>query len=290
MWGAIEAGGTKFVVATGTGPEDLSEPVRFPTEDPQSTVATAVAAIQRGPAIDGLGVATFGPVDLDETSPTYGSITTTPKPGWQGADLRGMLAEALGIPVAIDTDVNGAALGEWRWGAAEGLHSFWYITVGTGIGGGGMADGRLVHGLGHPEIGHVRVPRHPLDDFIGICPFHGDCLEGLAAGPAIEARHGRSGDDLGEALEWAVALEAWYLGTALGDLALTVAPQRIIVGGGVMKTPGLLDATRRRFAETLSGYLSYPAVRDVEGYLVAPALGDRAGVLGAVALAEQAFG
>lgn len=286
-FGGIEAGGTKFVVATGTGPSDISNPVRFATTDPDSTIARAVEVLAAGAGIESLGVATFGPVDLAEGSGTFGTITTTPKPGWQGVDLRGRLEGHLGVPVAIDTDVNGAALGERRWGAARGLHSFWYLTVGTGIGGGGMVDGDLVHGLSHPEIGHVRIPRHRDDDLIGICPYHADCLEGLASGPAIEARFGTPGEALGEQLARAVEIEAWYLGTALANLTLTAAPQRIILGGGVMKLPGLIEAVRLRFAETLNGYVAHAAVDATDTYIVPPALGDRAGVLGAIALAER---
>jgi fructokinase len=286
--GGIEAGGSKFVVAAGTGPTDLTEPVTIPTTDPERTIAAAIEALRALGPVDAIGIASFGPIDLRTGSATAGTIISTPKPGWSGTDIVGRVRSAFAVPVAFDLDVNGTALGEATWGAGRGLHSFVYVTVGTGIGGGAIVDGSLLHGLNHPEMGHIRVPRHPADAYAGFCPFHGDCLEGLAAGPAIAGRWGHPATDLGPLAAEATDLEAWYLGTGLASLALVLAPQRLIVGGGIMKLPGLLDAVRRRVVEALGGYLSFPEIDDPVGFVQAPALGDRAGVLGAIALARQA--
>jgi fructokinase len=286
----IEGGGSKFVVAFGSGPDDLSDPVVYPTTTPAETLGRAVDEIRGAGQVDAIGVASFGPLDLREGSESFGRIAETPKPGWSGADVIGPFSGAFDVPVGLDTDVNGAALGEQRWGAAQRLDTFLYLTVGTGIGGGGLVRSRPMRGLSHPEMGHMRVPRHPDDSFAGVCPFHGDCLEGLAAGPAIETRWGKRGEDLGADAGAAAELEAWYLGTALVNLAFVASPQRIVLGGGVLKLPGLLEATRDRFVERLSGYLPYREVLDAGSFIVRPRLGDRAGVLGAIALAAGAFG
>jgi fructokinase len=285
----IEGGGTSFVIAFGTGPEDMSDPIRYETTSPGETLGRAVDEIRNAGEVDAIGFASFGPVDVDPRSPFFGRISETPKPGWSGVNVVGSLADPLGLPVALDTDVNGAALGEQRWGAAAGLETFIYLTVGTGVGGGGMYEGRPMHGLGHPEMGHMRLPRLPGDAFPGVCPYHGDCLEGLVAGPAIDARWGRRGEDLGGDMEEAVGMQAWYLGTGLANLALSLAPQRIVLGGGVMKMPGLIEAVRDRFLESLGGYLVAPQILDPRSYIVAPALGDRSGPLGALALAADLF-
>ena len=193
LCGAVEAGGTKFVCMVGTGPGDMREQVRFSTQSPEITLRETLdffrsAAVRHG-RIEAIGIASFGPIDLHVDSPTYGFITSTPKPGWANVDIAGAIRDALAVPVGFDTDVNAAALSEWRWGAAQGLENFIYLTIGTGIGGGGLVNGRLMHGLVHPEMGHVRIPHDVgLDPFAGVCPFHGDCLEGLASGPAMNAR------------------------------------------------------------------------------------------------------
>lgn len=294
MFAGVEAGGTKFVVAVGNGPDDLTEVVSFPTTAPGATLEHTVAAIRAltgGAAPEAIGVAAFGPVDLHETSPTYGHIAATPKPGWSGADLVGPLATAFGVPIALDTDVTGAALGETTWGASQGLSSSVYVTVGTGIGGGAVVGGRPLRGLVHPEMGHLLVRRHPDDDFAGVCPFHGDCLEGLAAGPAIEQRWGRAGRDLGDLREPAVAIEAFYLGQLAAAVTLVLSPERIVLGGGVMKIPGLLEEVRDRCQGLLAGYVHADALEEgIDDYLVPPGLGDRAGVLGAIALARGVAG
>lgn len=289
LYGGIEAGGTKFVCAVGTGPDDLRAVARFPTTTPAETVARVVAFFRQQPEpVVAVGIGSFGPVDPDPRSPTYGTITTTPKPGWGGTPLRQMIEEALGVPVALDTDVNAAALGEHRWGAAKGLDTFVYLTVGTGVGGGAMVGGRLVHGLVHPEMGHILLPRRDDDPYPGGCPFHRSCLEGLAAGPALAARWGTRAEHLPpDHPAW--DLEAHYLALGLAAIICTLSPQRIILGGGVMQQAHLFPLVRRKVQETLAGYIQSPAILDhIDQYIVPPALGDRAGVLGAIALAQGA--
>lgn len=292
LLGGIEGGGTKFVCAVGTGPDDVRAEVRVPTTAPAETLAAVLAFFTeqagRAPLV-GLGVASFGPLDLDPRSPTFGSITTTPKPGWSGVDLVGPLRGALGVPVALDTDVNAAVLAEQRWGAGRGLRSVVYVTVGTGIGGGIAVDGRPLHGAGHPEVGHVRIPHDPgRDPFPGCCPAHGDCWEGLATAPAIAARWGRAPETLPDDHP-AWALEAHYLALGLTTLVLTLAPERLVLGGGVMARSHLYPLVRRGVRALLADYLTWSALGDdLERYIVPPALGDRAGVLGALLLAEAA--
>ncbi len=293
MLGGIEAGGTKFVCVVGASPDRIAREARFPTRDPAMTIADAVAffrdAATAGHGIDALGVASFGPVELRRDHPRYGAITTTPKPGWSGTDLLGPLRDALAVPVGFDTDVNGAALGEGRWGAARGVRNFVYVTVGTGIGGGAVVDGAPVHGLPHPEMGHVSVARLPGDDFAGICPFHGDCLEGMACGPAIAARWGRPAEDLaGADLARAVAIEAHYLAAGLRNVVYALAPERIVLGGGVAGLPGLLPALRDGLSAALAGYPGL-AEHGAPGFVVPPGLGGAAGAAGALALAELAL-
>lgn len=291
----IELGGTKVVVGRGTGPEDLTDVVRIPTTTPGETLAAVVSHLRRGPAPRAIGVASFGPIDCRADSPTYGHVLATPKPGWAGTDVVGTLAAAYpGVPVALETDVNGAALGEHRWGAgADGLGaSLLYLTVGTGIGGGAVVDGRLLVGLAHPEMGHIAVPHdRARDPFDGVCPFHGDCLEGLASGPAVAARWGRPGEELPpDHAAW--PLEAEYLAAALQTLVLTLVPGRIVLGGGVAGAPGLLPRVREGLAHRLGGYLTLPEVGPdgLAQYVLAPVLGRHAGVLGALALATDAIG
>ncbi len=290
--GSVEAGGTKFVCAVGTGPDDLRGEERFPTTTPGETLDRVLAyfraQVERHSPLAAVGVGCFGPVDLDAGSSTYGHVTSTPKPGWSGANVVGPLAAGLGVPVGFDTDVNAAALGEGRWGAARGLDTFLYLTVGTGIGGGSVVHGQPLHGLIHPEMGHVRVIRDPArDPFAGRCPYHGDCLEGLAAGPALEDRWGQAAETLPADHE-AWGLEADYLGQALADLVLVLSPQRIILGGGVMEQAHLLPMIRGRVAALLAGYVRAPAILErIDDFIVAPALGHRAGILGGVALGQS---
>jgi fructokinase len=289
LYGSIEGGGTKFVCAVGSTPDQLRAEVRFPTSTPEATLKQAIEFFRgRGP-LDAIGVAMFGPLVLDRESPDYGHVGPTPKPGWSGADIVGPLTGAFGIPVGFDTDVNGAALGEGRWGAGVGLDDFVYVTVGTGIGGGAVSNGKAVHGLVHPEIGHLRIPRHPDDTYAGRCPFHGDCLEGLASGPAIADRWGASAEALAADTPRAVEIEAFSLGNAMANLVLAFSPQRIILGGGVMQLPGLLEATRRQMLKALGGYVDSVALdRGACRYVVAPELGGGSGIAGGLVLAERA--
>ncbi len=295
IFGGIEAGGTKFVCAVGSGPDDIQAEIRFPTTTPIETIGRAIAFFREQAEralprpLAAVGIAAFGPVDPHPGSATFGFITTTPKPGWANADLAGTLGRALHLPVGFDTDVNGAALGEHRWGAAQGLDTFIYLTIGTGIGGGGMARGQLLRGLVHPEMGHIRLPRDSsLDPFPGICPYHGDCLEGLACGPALRARWGQPAETLPDDHP-AWNLQAHYLALALNNFICTLSPQRIILGGGVMSQPAMFPLLRAKVQALLNGYVQHPALlSEIESYIVAPALGNQAGVLGAIALAEQA--
>lgn len=293
--GGIEAGGTKFVCAVGTGPDDIRDEVRYPTTTPDETISRAVdffrQAARRHGSLAAIGVASFGPVDPNPASPTFGYITSTPKPGWRDTEFAGLLRRELGLPIGFDTDVNVAALGEATWGAAQGLDTSLYLTIGTGIGGGGLVGGQLMHGLVHPEMGHIRVP-HDLaaDPFAGVCPFHGDCLEGLASGPAIERRWGRPAAELApDHAAW--TLEARYLALALVNFICTLSPQRIILGGGVMEQQHLFGLIRGQVRELLADYIRAEAIlAKIDQYLVPPGLGNRSGVLGAMALAQRQLG
>lgn len=290
LYGAIEAGGTKFVCAVGTGPEDLRAQARFPTTTPQETIGRCIDFFRAQPKIEALGVGCFGPIELRRGAPSYGHVTTTPKAGWTNADVVGPLHHALGVPVGWDTDVNGAILGEARWGAAQGLETAIYVTIGTGIGGGALIGGRLAHGLVHPEMGHLMVPRE-LDDlsFEGDCPFHGArCWEGVASGPAMQRRWGVRAETL-PADHPAWDLEARYTASALTTLVMVLSPDRLILGGGVMQAPQLLPLVRRHLQRSLGGYVQADAVlTGMDQYVVAPQLGQRSGIAGALALAEKA--
>ncbi len=290
--GGIEAGGTKFVCAVGTSSEASAARTEFLTTTPDETIGRAVEFLERQAARLGrliaVGIASFGPIDLDPASPSFGHITTTPKPGWQNVDLAGVVRRSLNVPVAFDTDVNAAALGERRWGAAQGLDTFLYLTVGTGIGGGGMVAGKLMHGALHPEMGHMRIPHNPQrDPFPGSCPFHGDCWEGLASGTAIQARWGTRGEDLpSDHAAW--PLEARYLALGISNLICALSPERIVLGGGVMRQAQLLPLIRQGTLELLNGYIRVSRILEhIEDYLVPAQLGRDAGVLGAIALALE---
>ena len=291
VYGGIEAGGTKFVCAIGTGPDDLRAETQFGTTTPEQTIGRAITFFkeqQEREPLTAIGIGSFGPVDPDPSSPTYGYITTTPKTGWAQTDLAGRIQRALDIPIAFDTDVNAAALGEYRWGAGQGLDIFIYLTVGTGIGGGGIINGQPMHGLIHPEMGHVRIPHDwEVDPYPGSCPYHGDCLEGLASAPAIEARWGQAPETL-PADHPAWALEAHYLALGLTNFICTLSPRRIIIGGGVMEQSHLLPLVLQNVPKLLGGYIQAPQIlENINSYIVVPALGRRAGVLGAIALASR---
>ena len=271
--------GRKIVCAAGSGPDDLDE-IRFPTADPDSTVARIIDYFSDKSNLAAIGIGTFGPAGVDPGRPeSFGKILNTPKPGWKQVDLVTPLREKFDIPIRFDTDVNVAALGEGKWGAALGQHSFMYLTIGTGIGGGIFTGDQLLHGALHPEVGHLKLPRDPgRDAFAGNCPFHGDCFEGLAAGPAIEKRWSVPATELPEDHE-AWRLEAHYIALALTNLALAVSPQKIILGGGVMEQLQLFPMIRDELARQINGYIDVPDVSP-------PGLGNRAGILGAVALAQ----
>jgi fructokinase len=289
VFGGIEAGGTKWECAVGTGPDDLRAAETIPTTTPVETIGRAVAFFEREGPVTAMGIGCFGPADLDPSSPTWGHITTTPKPGWSHTDVGPEIGRRLGIPVAFDTDVNAAALAEHRWGAAQDRDTFCYVTVGTGIGGGAMVDGKLLHGLVHPEFGHMRVPHdRDADPFPGACLYHGDCWEGLASGRALEARWGRPAAELaGDDAVW--ELQARYLALGLVSVICVLSPERIVIGGGVMKRAGLLPLVQREVTELMNGYLDAAAIGEgIAEYIRLPGLGSRAGVLGAIALAERA--
>ena len=285
-YGAIEAGGTKWRAAVGRSP-DLATDATVPTTDPETTISACVEFIRAsGHPIAGVGIASFGPLDLVPTSETFGFITETPKPGWSNTDVKGPIEAGLGVPAVIDVDVGGAVLGEWMWGAGLGLESLVYVTVGTGFGGAQLHDGRTFHENGHPEMGHITVEREAGDTFPGSCPFHGACLEGMAAGPALSARWGRPGAELGDRPEvW--DLEARYLAQAMRTFTYLLAPQRIILGGGIMQQPGLLAMVRNRLVERLAGYGTVP--ENLDEFIVGPALGQDAGLIGAIAMARRHF-
>jgi fructokinase len=281
-YGLVEAGGTKFVLGVASDKDAIEASTRIETTSPEETLGAVIDWFVGQGELAGFGVASFGPLDLDKASPKWGHITQTTKPLWSGADIAGPLIRAFGRSVAIDTDVNGAALAEYHWGAGQGQRTALYFTVGTGIGGGAIVDGRILQGLGHPEMGHIRLPRHHDDnDFPGICSFHQDCLEGLASGPAIQARWGASLSELPQTHE-AHDIIAFYLAQTVVTMQSIFEPGRIIFGGGVMATPGLIDRVRRQAAILGGGYFRSDAAEIV----TLPGLGDRAGLLGALALAQ----
>jgi fructokinase len=288
--GAVEAGGTKFVCLLGSSPDDIVARTRIPTgDDPARTLAAVVDFFAEHPAPAAVGIASFGPVELRPDHPQYGHITSTPKPGWRDVDLVGPIRSALGVPVGFDTDVAGAALGEGRWGAAQGLGTFVYMTVGTGIGAAAVVGGRLAVGLGHAEMGHISVPRRPGDTYPGGCPYHGDCLEGMAAGGAIAARFGRpaeqlDGADLKQAVEW----EAGYLAAGLRTIVYTLFPERVVIGGSVPQLPGLFPLVRSTLLQMLAGYGALPE-HEAEEFVSPAGLGGLAGPAGALVLAENAL-
>jgi fructokinase len=277
----VETGGTRVRCIVGTGPDDVRAETSVPTTTPAETLPRVVDFLRaHGERVTAIGVACFGPIDLDRGSPTFGHITTTPKPGWAGIDVVGAL-RPLALPVAFDTDVNGAALAEYRWGSGRGSDPFVYVTVGTGIGGGAIVRGRPVHGLVHPEMGHVPIPREGGDTFRGACPYHPACLEGLASAPALRARWDAPPETLAPEHE-AWRREARYLALGVAAIVAVLSPRRIAIGGGVMRAPGLLARVRDELGAVLAGYVRAPE-------LVAPALGERVGPLGAIALAQSAL-
>lgn len=291
LYGGVETGGTWCVCAIGSGPEEIAAEEQFPTTRPEETLERIVEFFRGAPGrLEAIGIGSFGPVDLAPDSPTWGYVTTTPKPNWQHVPVGPFIHERLNVPIAFDNDVDAAAVGEHRWGAGQDAASLCYLTVGTGIGAGLLIDGRPWHGLVHPEVGHIRIPRAQAADdpaFCGVCPVHGDCWEGLASGPAMAERWGADPRELGdEHPAW--ELEAEYLALGILSIVLVASPERLILGGGVMERAPLLDMVRSRLPALLAGYLETPLLGDeIDRYLVPPGLGDRAGVLGAIALAQD---
>jgi fructokinase len=288
--GAIEAGGTKFVCGVGTVSGDLTDQLRIPTRLPDETISEVISYFRRWDGqLTAFGIASFGPVDLRRDSPTYGFITSTPKLPWRNFDIVGAVHQAFPVPIGFDTDVNGAVLAEAVWGAACSLETALYVTVGTGIGGGAIVEGSLLHGLRHPEMGHIKVPHdRERDPFAGLCPYHGDCLEGLASGPAMEARWGVPPATLPPD-HLAFRLEAEYLALACMNWISILSPQRIILGGGVMQ-PHLFPLVQERTRSLLANYIDAPEVAEqVDSYIVPPALENQAGILGALALGISAY-
>jgi fructokinase len=288
MVAVVESGGTKMVAALSRGPGEIIAHEKIPTTTPKETIYRLVEFFEREQSVHGkaeaLAIGTFGPADLEVGSGTYGFITSTPKPDWSQTDLLGPIREAFGdVPVVFETDVNAALFGEASWGAAKGFKHSAYFTVGTGIGGSLMLDGSLVHGSGHPEMGHMRVTKHPNDNFGGVCSFHGDCLEGLASGPAIEKRWGKKAEEL-PADHPAWVLEAYYLAQACVNVLMIAPVEKIILGGGVMHQEQLLVLVRQEVIRLVNGYLKLP---DAGQLVVLPQLGDHAGILGCVALGQS---
>ncbi len=282
MLGSIEAGGTKFVCGVGNDDLSIEEVVSFPTTTPEETMKQVIDFFKQY-KLDAIGVGSFGPIDINQSSRTYGYITNTPKVGWKNFDFIGTLKKEFNIPIAWTTDVNAAAYGEYVSGAAQGLNSCVYYTIGTGVGAGAIINGKLVEGFSHPEMGHMIVKRHSGDAYGGNCPYHNDCLEGMASGKAIEKRSGIKGNDLNENHHsW--EYEAYYIAQAVYNTTLMLSPEKIILGGGVMKQTHLLERVRKEYTALMQNYVFTP---NLEEYIVTPALGDKAGTTGCLALARE---
>lgn len=286
--GAIEAGGTKFVCGVGNEKGEILDRISFPTEAPEITLKKVISYF-KDKQVEAIGIGTFGPINIDRSSSEYGYVTTTPKPGWSNYNFLGAMKKAYDVPYGWDTDVNAAAYGEAVWGAARGLDSCAYFTIGTGIGLGVYVEGKLVHGLVHPEGGHIYVKRHQEDSYEGFCPYHGDCLEGLAAGPAIEKRWKQAGQTLPvDHPAW--KLEAYYIGQAIINTILMISPKKVILGGGVMKQAHLFPMIRQEVAAGLNGYVNTESIlTQIDSYIVPPGLEDNAGLCGALALGLAAL-
>lgn len=284
--GALEAGGTKMVVAIGNEKGEIFDRVSIPTKTPEITMPELINYFQNN-KIDALGIGCFGPIDLNKNSNTYGYITSTPKLPWRNYNIVGAFVEELKVPVGFDTDVNASAIGEATWGSARDVSNSIYITIGTGVGVGVIIDGKPLHGMLHPEAGHILLARHPKDTFKGYCPYHDNCMEGLAAGPAIEARYGKKAYELTDNEEvW--ELEGFYIAEALVNYILTLSPQRIILGGGVMHQEQLMPIIHREVIRMLSGYINTSELRNIEEYIVFPKLNDNQGIMGCMKLGLDA--
>ncbi len=287
-FGALEAGGTKMVLAIGNEQGEILEQISIPTKDPAETIPEILTFFE-GKEIKALGVGSFGPVDLNRSSDTYGSITSTPKLAWAGYNIVGALKSALMLPIGFDTDVNAAVLAEATWGSLQGLSSGVYITVGTGIGTGIYLNGQLLHGMLHPEAGHILLSRHPEDAFEGVCPYHPNCMEGLASGPSMEKRYHKKAKELSEAsLAWEI--EAYYLAQGIVNYILTLSPHRIVLGGGIMNQQQLFPLIRSEVRTLLNGYVRTPELEDLEHYIVPSSLGGKQGIMGCLKLAVMELG
>lgn len=284
MLGGVEAGGTKFVCAVGDEKGNIFKRVQFPTTVPEETIPQVIEFFSKYD-VHAIGIGSFGPVDVNQNSSTYGNITSTPKTAWRDYPLVKTIMDAFSVPIGFNTDVNAAALGEATFGAAKGLDSCLYITVGTGIGAGAIVQGKLLQGLSHPEMGHILVRRHPSDHYRGKCPYHSDCLEGLAAGPAVEERWGEKGINLVERMEvW--ELEGYYIAQALMQYILIISPKKIILGGGVMKQRQVFAFVYKYLQQFINEYVFLP---ELSTYIVSPGLRDNAGIIGSLLLADQAL-
>lgn len=280
--GALEAGGTKMVCAIGNELGEIQERIEIPTVTPDITMPQIIDFFKQFD-IQAIGVGCFGPVSLNKDAENYGHITSTPKTAWKNYDMVGTLERELEVPVGFDTDVNGSALGEATWGSTKGLSNSIYITVGTGIGVGVISNGALLHGMMHPEAGHMLIRKHPQDTYEGKCPYHKACLEGLAAGPAIEERWGQKGIQLTDKKEvW--ELEAYYIGQAIVNYILVLSPERIVLGGGVMHQEKMLPLVRQEVITQLNQYIQTQQIEEIDNYIVAPALNDNQGIMGAIQL------
>lgn len=291
-YGAIEAGGTKFVCSVIADPDNYFEEERFPTTTPEETIARTIDFFklrQKKYKLESIGISCFGPIDLNESSPTYGYITSTPKPGWKNTDIVGALKKAFGLEIGFDTDVNGAALAEYEWGNPESVKSLVYYTIGTGVGGGVIINGDPVHGLVHPEAGHILIRQdHENDPYPGHCPFHRNCLEGLCCGPSVQDRFGKPGYELGEDHPFWNTF-ANYVAQACVSQILQISPEKIVLGGGVMDQGHLFPKIRAEVRRLLNGYVIHPMILEkIDEYIVPPVLGNRAGACGAMALARRA--
>jgi fructokinase len=288
LYGGLEGGGTKFVCAVGRGPAEILDEIRLSTTTPAETLDLAIAFFKKF-NLSAIGLAPFGPLDLDPSSMEYGSITATPKPGWSGVNVLAAFQRSFEVPLAFELDVNAAAFGEYSWiPENRKIDSLVYFTIGTGIGAGIIINGKVIHGLTHPEVGHIRLPHDwKKDPFPGDCPFHGDCFEGMASGPALARRWRKPAEALPDDHP-AWEQEALYIAYALVNVIMTLSPQRIILGGGVMERQPLFPIIRAKVRSLLNGYIASPVVAGtMENYIVPPALGKRSGVLGALALAKN---
>ena len=283
LYGAIEAGGTKMICAVGDENGYIVDKTVISTTTPDETMPKVIDYF-RDKDIEALGIACFGPIDLDKTSDTYGYIVETPKTAWRFFDIVGTMKDALGVSIGFDTDVNGSLLGEVTWGSAKGLSDAIYITFGTGVGAGILSGGKLVHGMMHPEAGHIKLVPLPGDTFPGKCPFHGTCLEGMTSGPAIKARWGLSGEELADRPEvW--EMESSYIAQGLANLICVLSPQKIILGGGVMHRESLFPMIREKVLKELNGYIKTKQLDDIDNYIVPAGLNDDQGIMGAIKLA-----